>query len=1266
MKQKKAVARASVLVLVAMLAAFSSPFLHTQSVTYAQEAVPAAPTLTATAGAGQITLTWETVENAVRYELQARESGAEWQPLDDALTGTSYTHENLTPGTTYEYRIRALNDEGVAGEWSQQVQEIPEEPGETKEPGEPPAAPTLTATAGVGQITLKWETVANAATYELWGRVGDTEWELLTDGLTGTSHTHEDLTPGTTYDYRIRGLSAEGVAGEWSQQVQASPEEPAGPPAAPTLTTTADVGTVTLRWQAVENAVSYELQGRESGTTEWQSLDDALTGTSFTHENLTPETTYDYRIRALNADALAGEWSEQAQATPRKPAAPAAPPAAPTLTTTAGADQITLKWETVATAVSYEVMWRTDDIDWESVDVVLTGTSYTHENLTPGTVYHYRIRALNAGGKAGAWSERVKTAPGPPAAPRVIANPGVDEITVKWSAGSNAVSYELEWKEANTSWQSVGGVLTVTSYTHKKRTAWTTYYYRVRALNAGGVPGAWSEHVSATAGRPAAPTLTATAGAGQITLTWNTVTGAASYELIWQDDVIDWEGVGGVLTGTSYTHSGRKPGTTYYYRIRALDTDGVTGAWSDRAKAIPEAAPPAAPPAAPTLTATAGGGQITLTWQTVANAVSYELASKHGNTDWQSVGGVLTGTSYTHSGLTPGTTYYYRIRALNANSVQGAWSAEVQEIPSAVPVATPVPTPAAPTLTATAGGGQIMLTWQTVANAVSYELASKDGDADWQSVGGVLTGTSYTHENLTAGTTYHYRIRGLNANGVQGAWSAQVQEIPAAPPPAAPTLTATAGASQITLTWQTVANAVSYELEWKDGNTGWQSVGGVLTGTSYTHENLTPGTTYQYRIRAVNANGVKGEWSAGLSVPVTTTSPDKEALVALYRATGGDHWRNKNNWLSNQPLNAWHGVTTDGSGRVTGLDLAGKRLRGSIPSEQLGKLTNLTALNLSGNELRGSIPSELGKLTNLTTLNLSGNRLNGSIPSELGKLTNLTALNLSGNKLNGAIPFALTGLTNLTVLRLDNNQISGRISPELSKLTKLTVLNLSNNRLKGSIPFQLGRLTNLTKLELDSNELRGSIPYLLTKLTNLEWLILADNKLSGRIPSGMDNLSNLKWLLLYNNKLSGSIPPALSNLSNLTTLYLHKNQLRGRIPPALGKLTSLTALDLSDNNLSESIPSKLGNLTNLTALWLHKNRLSESIPSELGNLTNLTTLWLHNNKLSGSIPSELGNLTNLSTLSLSRNELTGCMPAAWRTIASNDLSTLGLSFCSAQ
>ena len=166
---------------------------------------------------------------------------------------------------------------------------------------------------------------------------------------------------------------------------------------------------------------------------------------------------------------------------------------------------------------------------------------------------------------------------------------------------------------------------------------------------------------------------------------------------------------------------------------------------------------------------------------------------------------------------------------------------------------------------------------------------------------------------------------------------------------------------------------------------------------------------------------------------------DRLALVALYNATDGANWTNNTNWLTNEAISEWHGVVTDGEGRVKRLSLGHNEFSGEIPPE-LVDLTSLLELYLDHNELSGEIPPELGNLTNLQGLYLWENELSGEIPAELGRLTNLQLLYLNRNKLSGEIPAALGGLTNLQKLYLDHNELSGEIPPELGNLTNLRAL----------------------------------------------------------------------------------------------------------------------------------------------------------------------------------------------------------------------------------
>ena len=298
------------------------------------------------------------------------------------------------------------------------------------------------------------------------------------------------------------------------------------------------------------------------------------------------------------------------------------------------------------------------------------------------------------------------------------------------------------------------------------------------------------------------------------------------------------------------------------------------------------------------------------------------------------------------------------------------------------------------------------------------------------------------------------------------------------------------------------------------------------------------------------------------SVAQAQTAAERAALVAIYDATDGDNWTNKENWKSQEPVGDWYGVTVE-NGAVTELDLSNNNLTGEIPSE-IGNLTRLQRLDLSANNLTGAIPSEMANLTSLETLVLLGNSLSGEIPSEIGNLTRLQRLLLTSNSLSGEIPSAIGNLTRLEDLWLHGNSLSGEIPSEIGGLTRLEGLLLSDNNLSGKIPSEIGNLTSLEELWLHENSLSGAIPAEIGELTSLRSLELGNNSLSGAIPAEIGELTSLESLELGNNSLSGAIPAEIANLTSLEGLGLgHNTELTGELPAGL-RLLPINYLDISE------------------------------------------------------------------------------------------------------
>ncbi len=282
-------------------------------------------------------------------------------------------------------------------------------------------------------------------------------------------------------------------------------------------------------------------------------------------------------------------------------------------------------------------------------------------------------------------------------------------------------------------------------------------------------PGGGSNPLGATA--PATPSgLTATAGNAQVGLTWSASAGATSYHVKRATTTGGPYTQVSAPTTTTFSDIGLANGTTYFYVVSAVNSAGES-ANSSEASAKPTA--PAQAPAAPTaLMATAGNAQVGLSWTASATATSYNL--KRGTTaggPYTTISSPTT-TTFTDTGLTNGTTYFYVVSALNAAG-ESANSAQA----SATPVA-PTQPPAAPTgLQTTAGNAQVALGWTASATATSYNVKRGTTTGGPYTTISSPTATTFTDTGLTNGTTYFYVVSALNAAG-ESANSAQASATP--------------------------------------------------------------------------------------------------------------------------------------------------------------------------------------------------------------------------------------------------------------------------------------------------------------------------------------------------------------------------------------------------------------------------------------------------------------------------------------------------------
>ena len=311
-------------------------------------------------------------------------------------------------------------------------------------------------------------------------------------------------------------------------------------------------------------------------------------------------------------------------------------------------------------------------------------------------------------------------------------------------------------------------------------------------------------------------------------------------------------------------------------------------------------------------------------------------------------------------------------------------------------------------------------------------------------------------------------------------------------------------------------------------------VGLSVEGSKVTIAGLATGTV-SVIVTATDPEGLNASQEFGATVGVS----DRNALTALYNATGGENWLMKSNWLTEAGLAAWYGVDTNEEGRVTVMDLGQNALHGTLPSD-IGSLSKLQKFSIFFNVVTGPTPVELAQLSELTELDLSFTYLEGPIPPEFGNLSQLRILKLGWGLHTGTIPASLGNLSNLEELFLARSHwtreqgMTGPIPPELGRLVKLKNLDLSMNLFSGRIPPELGRLVKLENLDLGMNRLSGSIPAELGRLAELRTLWLQKNDLSGELPRELARLPRLEQLYVSGNtKLEGELPSELTGLRSL-------------------------------------------------------------------------------------------------------------------------------------
>jgi len=409
--------------------------------------------------------------------------------------------------------------------------------------------------------------------------------------------------------------------------------------------------------------------------------------TTYQNTGLSVSTSYSYTVQAVDAAGNTSAQSAAASATTLAAADTQAPSVPAGLVgTAASSSQINLTWNASTDNVavtSYQVYLN------DALIASTTATSFQHTGLTAGTTYNYRVSAADAVPNYSAWTATPVSVTTPPAADTIAPSTPTgllasavssSQINLSWTASTDNVGvtgYRV---------YRAGALITtlgaVTAYQNTGLSASTSYSYTVQAIDAAGNASAQSTSASATTQAapdtiaPSVPTgLVGTAvSSSQINLSWNPSTdnvGVVGYSVYLNDVALT------TTTATSFQHTGLTAGTTYNYRVSAYDAVPNHSAWTATPVSVTtQAAPDTQAPSVPTGLNGRKVSQtrISLTW----NASTDNVAVKGYYVYLNDVALATTTTRFfTHSGLTAGTTYNYRVSAFDAAGNNSAWTAPV-------------------------------------------------------------------------------------------------------------------------------------------------------------------------------------------------------------------------------------------------------------------------------------------------------------------------------------------------------------------------------------------------------------------------------------------------------------------------------------------------------------------------------------------------------------------------------------------------------------
>lgn len=565
----------------------------------------------------------------------------------------------------------------------------------------------------------------------------------------------------------------------------------------------------------------------------------------------------------------------------------------PTVSAENTSSGVKISWKAVSKAEKYYVYRRTSSKNaWKKVKTT-TSTEYVDTTAASGSQYQYAVRAVRQSVISGySNTATIKFL----ATTKATAKNAITGVTVSWRKVTGASGYTLYRRQKTSSgwssWKNLGNQKSL-SYTDKTAVVGKDYQYA--AVPYSGNYKAY-RYAGSTVRRLKVTSVKTVAEGNYLKTSWSKVSGAKDY-VVYRSQLSgkkwsSWKAVA-TTTKTSYTDKSVKSGVTYKYQVCARYSSSKSAykvGSSIKMLRVPQ------------VTVTAGTKSIAAKWSKITGASGYTVYRRQmtasGWSSWKNMGNQKSLT-YTDKKVTVGVQYQYAVKAYS-----GSMKSDLKASAVACILATPKAT-----IANKAGG--IQVSWKKITGAEGYAVYRsylKSGKwTGWKKVA-TATGVSALDKTVSSGTTYRYYVQAvLDANKSSYKASSSLKYL------ATPTVKATAGDMQITVTWNKITGASGYTVYRRQmTSSGWSSWKSLASQKSltYTDKKITADTQYQYTVKAysgsVKSDAKSSATVATMAVPKVTVENSLDAIIAKWsKITGATGYQVYRRELSGSSWSSW-------------------------------------------------------------------------------------------------------------------------------------------------------------------------------------------------------------------------------------------------------------------------------------------------------------------------------------------------------------------------